>query len=316
MARPVTSLSLDLDDKWSYLKIHGDAWEHMPSYIPELVPKILKILDDRGLTITVFIVGQDAALDRNAEALASIAEAGHEIGNHSFSHDPWLHKFEAADLRHELVEADERISAVTGCQLSGFRGPGYSLSETTLDVLTEMGYDYDASTFPNVLNPVGRIYYLRTGDFTPEEREKRAMLFGTWKDTFRPITPYRLKGRSLVEVPVTTLPGLRLPIHFSYVLWLATHSELAARTYFKGALRWCRLTGTAPSLLLHPLDFLGADEDDELAFFPGMAAKGADKRRIIGDLLDMLAAEFEPITMGAQVAQFADLPGRELALPR
>ncbi len=36
-ARPLLSLSLDLDNKWSYLKTHGDAgWDAFPSYLEPL----------------------------------------------------------------------------------------------------------------------------------------------------------------------------------------------------------------------------------------------------------------------------------------
>ena len=73
MSKPVASLSLDLDNKWSYLKTHGDpGWESFPSYLDRVVPRFLDFLRERDLTITVFVVGQDASLEQNADALASI----------------------------------------------------------------------------------------------------------------------------------------------------------------------------------------------------------------------------------------------------
>ena len=87
MSQMIASLSLDLDNKWSYLKTHGDrGWEEFPSYLDAVVPRFLEMLGKLGLRITVFVVGQDAALTKNRAALASIAAAGHEIGNHSFHH--------------------------------------------------------------------------------------------------------------------------------------------------------------------------------------------------------------------------------------
>ena len=39
MPRPLCSLSLDLDDMWTYLKTHGDAgWQEYPSYLATVVP--------------------------------------------------------------------------------------------------------------------------------------------------------------------------------------------------------------------------------------------------------------------------------------
>src|SRR5687768_5627494 len=84
-AKPTGSLSLDLDNQWSYMKTHGDpGWESFPSYLDLVVPRVLDFLEARNLTITVFIVGQDASLEKNRAALSAIAAAGHEIGNHSF----------------------------------------------------------------------------------------------------------------------------------------------------------------------------------------------------------------------------------------
>ena len=85
MSKPLASLSLDLDNQWSYMKTHGDAgWESFPSYLDVVVPRVLNFLQESDQKITFFIVGQDAALEKNHAALASISAAGHEIGNHSF----------------------------------------------------------------------------------------------------------------------------------------------------------------------------------------------------------------------------------------
>src|SRR5258708_6207736 len=94
MSQPIASLSLDLDNKWSYLKTHGDrGWETHPSYLDVVVPRILEVLSELKLKITVFVVGQDAALPSNDAALAAIGQAGHGIGNHSLRHEPWLHRY-------------------------------------------------------------------------------------------------------------------------------------------------------------------------------------------------------------------------------
>ena len=75
--KPIASLSLDLDNQWSYMKTHGDAgWDTFPSYLDVVVPRVLAFLKERDLKITFFIVGQDAALEKNREAIASIAAAG------------------------------------------------------------------------------------------------------------------------------------------------------------------------------------------------------------------------------------------------
>ena len=106
--KPIASISLDLDNQWSYMKTHGDAgWESFPSYLDVAVPRILSFLKERNLKITFFIVGQDAALEKNHDAIRSIAEAGHEIANHSFNHEPWLHLYSEKQLVNELARRGE-----------------------------------------------------------------------------------------------------------------------------------------------------------------------------------------------------------------
>ena len=294
------SVSLDLDNKWSYMKTHGNnAWQAFPSYFDIAVPRILEYLDKRKLKISFFIVGQDAALEKNQALLRSIAVAGHEIGNHSFNHEPWLHLYEESDLDKELERAEQAIEAATGVKPIGFRGPGFSLSGATLRVLSKRGYLYDASVFPNLLNPLARAYFFATSNLSKEEREQRKALFGTLADALRPVKPFNwnLPQKGLLEIPVTTMPLFKVPMHLSYVLYLSHYSRFAARTYFKTALGMCRLTGTEPSILLHPLDFLGPDDAPELKFFPGMAIPLAKKLAVVDETLDALGRKHDLVTM-------------------
>jgi hypothetical protein len=276
------------------------------------VPRVLERFARRGLRVTFFVVGQDALLERNREALAALAAAGHEIGNHSLRHEPWLHLYSEADLEAELAAAEEAIEQATGQRPLAFRGPGYSLSEATLRVLVRRGYRYDASSLPTFLGPLARAYYLMTARLDAAERRRRSKLFGTFRDGLRPLRPYRwrLGDDTLLEMPVTTLPWLRVPIHLSYVLYLSTFSPAAARSYFGGALRWCRMREVEPSILLHPLDFLGGEDVASLRFFPGMALPAAAKLERVDGYLDQLQALFEVRSLGqhAEAAAARSLP--------
>ncbi len=71
--KPLASLSLDADNQWSYMKIHGDdGWDAYPSYLDVLAPRALDVLAAHDLKITFFIVGQDAALPENRDALGAL----------------------------------------------------------------------------------------------------------------------------------------------------------------------------------------------------------------------------------------------------
>jgi hypothetical protein len=115
---------------------------------------------------------------------------------------------------------------------------------------------------------------------------------------------------SLVELPVTTLPGLKLPIHVSYLLMLSAYSPALSRRYFDAALRVCRATGVGPSLLLHPLDFVSGDDVKSLAFFPGMQIPTDVKVARVESYLDLLVRHFDVLPVGEHAASVAhgDLP--------
>jgi len=318
MTKPSASLSLDLDNKWSYMKTRGDSrWKELPSYLDVVVPRVLGFLKKRGLTVTVFVVGQDAALPQHRDLLAAIAEAGHEIGNHSFHHEPWLHLYSDHQIEDELARAHDAIVEATGRTPVGFRGPGFTVSEATLRTLARLGYRYDGSTLPTFLGPLARFYYFLRASLTAEERRERKGLFGSFRDGLRPIKPYRwdIEDAPLVEIPVTTLPGLKVPVHVSYLLYLSVLSPALARLYFRTAVELCRATGTEMSLLLHPLDFLGRsdDHDGALSFFPAMGMETGRKLEVVDGALSLLADRFDVITMGEharRVEADGDLPRR------
>ena len=297
----LASLSLDLDNQWSYMKTHGDAgWEALPSYLDIVVPRVLEMLRKRNLTITWFIVGQDAALDKNRAALKRIVEAGHEIGNHSFHHEPWLHLYSEEQIREEFEKAERAIADATGAKPIGFRGPGFSLSPTVLKVLKDRGYEYDCSTFPTFLGPIARWYYFaKSKGLSDEERNKRAQLFGKFREGFKPLKAYEwpLANGPLTEIPVTTMPIFKVPIHLSYVLYLAGYSKFIAKSYFKWALRLCKLTGVEPSILLHPLDFMGVEDKVGLEFFPAMKQSFEGKCELAGWMFDQLQRRFQVVPM-------------------
>jgi peptidoglycan/xylan/chitin deacetylase (PgdA/CDA1 family) len=306
--KPIASLSLDLDNEWAYVKTHGDpAWESFPSYLDVVVPRFLDILAGLGQRITVFIVGQDAALEKNRTALRSIATAGHEIGNHSFHHEPWLQHYSNEQIEAEIVSAGDAIEDATGVRPRGFRGPGFSLSLPTLHTLARQGYTYDCSTFPTYIGPLARAYYFMTAKLTPEEREQRKGLFGSMSDGLRPLRTYQwdLGDRSLVEIPVTTFPILKIPIHFSYVLYIATLVPWLALPYFRTALLACRALHISPSLLLHPLDFLDGSDVSTLAFFPAMKMPKEKKLAVLTRALEIFRSLFEVVPVGEHAATVA-----------
>jgi hypothetical protein len=317
--KSIASLSLDLDNKWSYLKTHGDSgWESFPSFLDVLIPRVLNFLSAQNLKITVFIVGQDAALEQNHAVLRSIAAAGHEIGNHSFRHEPWLHLYSEEELEIEVAKAELQIERATGIIPRGFRAPGYSLTSATCRVLTRRGYLYDASILPSSLISLARAFYFMTAKLTQEQRQQQKRSGGTLRDTFRPLRPYRWKVErgSLIEIPVTTMPIVRFPIHMSYLICLSVFSRSLAHSYFQLGLKLCRVREIQPSILLHPTDFLGCEDNCDIPFFPGMNLPWKEKLDFVGRIIRTLCAEFNVLTLRQHVEEVAQASSLPLVEPR
>ncbi|MGL4511585.1 MAG: polysaccharide deacetylase family protein [Lacipirellulaceae bacterium] len=292
----IASLSIDVDDKWAYVRSHGDAaWESRPSYLVELLPQVADFLGERSLGCTFFFVGEDLARDAVAENARRLHTLGFELANHSQSHYPWLGALPADQIEREVAATEDLLFAITGERPTGFRAPGFSWSPELLAILARRGYAYDTSVFPTIVGPMARAYCRFTGfgakPQTQGEASPPEQRFASLADALRDLRPHRVATAAgpLVELPVTTMPLTRAPIHFTYVSFLAQRSLAAANAYWRSAMRLCRLRGVAPSLLLHPLDFLGEEDEPQLAYFPGMRLPRETKLRLLSDVLKSLA---------------------------
>ena len=68
-----------------------------------------------------------------------------------------------------------------------------------------------------------------------------------------------------------------------------------------------------PSLLLHPLDFLGGDDDSALEVLPRHEHSGARKVELVGEFIDSLSHHFNTVPMGihaAAISKRTRLPSR------
>jgi hypothetical protein len=146
-----------------------------------------------------------------------------------------------------------------------------------------------------------------TARLSRDERQRRRKLFGGFREGFRRLRPHRPGGEAngLVEVPVTTMPLLRAPFHLSYLHYLRQKSRAAALAYLRTSLRLCRTLHVEVSYLLHPLDFLGGDEEPGLAFFPAMGMPSQAKRAFAAEVLQQLARRHRVVTVAEHAAEFA-----------
>ena len=148
------------------------------------------MLEREALEITFFVVGVDAANARNRTCRCeSLVQHGHEVGNHSFEHEPWMALYDRARIEDEVARAESAIVAATGRRPDRVPRPGYAWSAALLEVLSERGYLYDASTLPTYLGPLARAYYFRTRDLSEAERERARAAVRRFADGLRPSAP-------------------------------------------------------------------------------------------------------------------------------
>jgi len=300
--KKIASISLDLDNQWSYMKIHGDeGWDKYPSYFSIFVPHVLDVLDELNLKITFFIVGKDTESGDNCRYLKMIADHGHEVGNHSYHHESWLQTYSYEKIDKEIQDAEEAIKMATGKRPTGFRGPGFSWSVDLLRVLEKRGYDFDASTLPTYLGPLARMYYFKKSDLSKEEKKARKELFGKFSEGFRKLKPYKWdlgNNKTITEIPVTTMPVFKLPFHLSYLIYIGNISKNLMKLYLNTAITLCKITNTPISFLLHPLDLIGGDQITKLAFFPGMNVVSSKKVEIFKEVITCINRHYQLVSMG------------------
>jgi hypothetical protein len=314
------SLSLDLDNQWAYMKVHGDkGWDKFPSYFAKFVPHSLKMLEKYNLQITFFIVGRDADDEKNKDALSEITKYGHEVGNHSYNHEAAFNYLNREEILNELNKAEDAIEKVTGARPNGFRGPGFSRSSLLFKILKEKNYIYDASSLPTWIGPLARAYYFRQSELTKQERKTREGLFGSFSDGFKRIKPFYWNlgnNNKLLEIPVSTIPILRVPFHFSYLHYLANVNVKLMSAYLQTAISLCKLTNTEPSFLLHPLDLIGGDLIPELKFFPGMKLSSNYKTELFDIVMEKMTSNFNMVNMSehaGKIIKRKDLPMKTLS---
>ncbi|QHV95327.1 polysaccharide deacetylase family protein [Spirosoma endbachense] len=82
--------------------------------------ELVDLLQQQGVKATFFLIGSN--LQKNPAYGSRLAEAGHEIGNHTFSHTRMILKTYAT-IEQEIEKTDSIIRAITGQREILFRPP-------------------------------------------------------------------------------------------------------------------------------------------------------------------------------------------------
>ncbi|MHB8370650.1 MAG: DUF3473 domain-containing protein [Leptospirales bacterium] len=181
--------------------------------------RLINLFSFNSLPLTAFVVMGEASLFK--EGLGIIAESCDvELGVHSYSHDQ-----RHSATNDEIHRSFECFRELWGYPPLGYRAPNTLIDHDGLSNLLECGFYYDSSIVPSI----------------------RFDEYG-YNNIHYPRTPFIFEknGKRLVELPVATLAGIRLPLTFSYLKLLGFQTYRALSSLMPLPNQIC--------IYLHPYD--------------------------------------------------------------
>ncbi|HMJ56791.1 MAG TPA: polysaccharide deacetylase family protein [Polyangiaceae bacterium] len=217
MGEKLCAISVDLDEIPFYHQIHGlpppgDA--SSDAVFDIALERLSEFARSQALPLTLFVIGSTLERKENGQKLRALAEAGHELGNHTFGHRYDLTRLDAATMRNEIEFAQDAIEKDTGRRPVGFRAPGYTVTDELLGLVEHAGFLYDSSVFPCP------VYWAAKGAAISAIRlqgRRSHSVLDTPRVLTAPTRPYRIghpywkRGGGLLELPIQVTRGARLP---------------------------------------------------------------------------------------------------------
>ncbi len=148
----INALTIDVED---YFHVQAFAnvivpndWCRYPMRVESNTYRLLELLDRRAVRATFFMLGWVA--ERCPSLVRHILDGGHEIGSHGYGHQ-MIGRGDEKTFRRDVGRAKSILEDQTGTKVKGYRAPSYSITSKTLwalEVLGELGFEYDSSIFP------------------------------------------------------------------------------------------------------------------------------------------------------------------------
>ncbi len=131
----------DIDSRITYRRVENEKMEIALTFDdgphPYYTVKILEILEEYDIKATFFFVGQN--IENYPEAAEKVYAAGHEIGNHTYTHHR-VRAMEQGELFRELGRCDDAIFEIDEYRTRLFRPPEGAFDEDVEKAAKEMDY--------------------------------------------------------------------------------------------------------------------------------------------------------------------------------
>jgi len=150
--RTVNAFTIDVEDYFQVAALASaiprDSWPTREYRVERNTERVLELLADKQVRGTFFVLGWVA--ERSPGLVRRIAEAGHEIACHGFSHR-LIYTQSQNEFREETARAKSHLEETIGKRVLGYRAASFSITRDSLwalDVLLDLGFEYDSSIFP------------------------------------------------------------------------------------------------------------------------------------------------------------------------
>ncbi|MEX2444905.1 MAG: XrtA system polysaccharide deacetylase [Alkalispirochaeta sp.] len=230
---PTAVMSVDVEDWFQVENLRGaisrESWDTFPRRVAANTERILTVLHRTNTVGTFFCLGWVA--EREPALIREIRDAGHEIASHGYSHR-LIYEQELTDFRQDVIRAKALLEDITGGEVLGYRAPSFSITEASLQVLSETGHRYDSSWFPaGGHDRYGHVDLDRTdaADTPAVLRLTREEAAGTARGHFQ--------ERPFYELPITTLRIGSRPFPWGGGGWFRLYPAGAFRRGFRRAIR-------------------------------------------------------------------------------
>jgi polysaccharide deacetylase family protein (PEP-CTERM system associated) len=141
-------LTFDIED-WFHspnlqLGLDRDLWDTYELRVQKTTRKILEQLETYNIEATFFILGHVAK--RAPDLVEEIDSQGHEIASHGYNHE-LLYEQSPEEIRNDISRSQDMLQSLASQPIRGYRAPCFSITEEAVDILAELGFEYDSSLF-------------------------------------------------------------------------------------------------------------------------------------------------------------------------